>query len=62
MKIADEEYCLIGCTLCWRSGCSSWVALEPEVEEADHAESVADSPTPTDAGDTEDIDLSFLGD
>jgi hypothetical protein len=27
-----DDYMLIGCTLCWRSGCSQWIA-KPEEEE-----------------------------
>ena len=56
-EYANEEYCLLGCSLCWRSGCASWVALEPfseVVSENGYAYS------PTDAGDIEDLDLGEL--
>ena len=56
-EFSNEEYGLIGCQLCWRSGCASWVARAAEDEDA-HAEPNSDSESGK--GEFSDLDLGEL--
>jgi hypothetical protein len=51
----NDEYSLIGATLCWRSGCSCWVARPDDVPAEDPVEVSTPDLTDWDAGD---LDLS----
>ena len=57
-EFTDDEYGLIGCSLCWRAGCAAWEArdIEAEVHDGSCSHSV------TDAGDVEDFGELVLAD
>ena len=38
----EDEVSLIGCTLCWRSGCARWIAAPVQDEERVPTEVVSD--------------------
>lgn len=46
-ECVSDEFSLLGCTLCWRSGCGRWVAKPPD----------ADDPVPTEAPSDNDVEL-----
>ena len=60
-EFSNEMYALLGCSLCWRSGCFGWVALDVEAaassSDDDLSAPIEGSATASDIADLGDIEF-----